>query len=98
MQLSVVRKRIRRLLNAAAGLLAAFLLTACLAVILTSAGDPSGGEAIRALAVVILVLLAIAALALIGHLAIAVLFLLDDLESASEGGSDHPESNSMSSS
>lgn len=98
MQFSVVRKRIRRLLNAAAGLLAAFLLTACLAMILTSAGDLSGGEAIRALAGVILVLLAIVAVTLLGHLAIAVLFLLDYAESSSEGGNDHPESNSMSSS
>jgi hypothetical protein len=84
MQISVVRKRITWLLNAAAVLLVVVLVSVCLGLILSEAGDTSGGEAVRGLTYVALTVFAIDVLTLLGHLTLAVLILLDRTDSVEQ--------------
>jgi len=84
MQISVVRKRITWLLNAAAVLLVVVLVSVCLGLILYEAGDTSGGEAVRGLTYVALTVFAIDVLTLLGHLTLAVLILLDRTDSVEQ--------------
>ncbi|MDA0808428.1 MAG: hypothetical protein O3B68_10555 [Planctomycetota bacterium] len=80
MQLSVVRKRISWLFNAAVVL----LVSVCLGLILSGAGDAAGSDAVRGLTYVALTVFAIDVLALLGHLTIAVVELVERAESAAE--------------
>jgi uncharacterized membrane protein len=84
LQLPVIRKRISWLLNAGVVLLVVVLVAVCLGLILSGAGDTSGSEAVRGLTYVALCVFVIDVLALLGHLAIAVLLLLDRAESAGD--------------
>lgn len=84
MQLSVVRKRINWLLNAAVVLLVVVLVAVCLGLILSGAGDSAGSDAVRGLTYVALTVFVIDVLALLGHLTIAVVLLVERAESADE--------------
>ncbi|MGZ0175010.1 MAG: hypothetical protein ACKVHE_36415 [Planctomycetales bacterium] len=84
MQLSVVRKRIGWLFNAAVVLLVVVLVAVCLGLILSGAGDTSGSEAVRGLTYVALAVLVIDVLALLGHLTAAVLILLEKADSVDD--------------
>ncbi|MDA0920840.1 MAG: hypothetical protein O2945_17350 [Planctomycetota bacterium] len=84
MQLSVVRKRISWLFNAAVVLLVVVLVSVCLGLILSGAGDAAGSDAVRGLTYVALTVFAIDVLALLGHLTIAVVELVERAESAAE--------------
>lgn len=97
-QLSVVRKRINWLLNAAVILLVVVLVAVCLGLILSGAGDSAGSDAVRGLTYVALTVFAIDVLALLGHLAIAVVLLVELAESADESIGGTTESDSKSSS
>ena len=96
MQLSVVRKRINWLLNAAVVLLVVVLVAVCLGLILSGAGDTGGSEAVRGLTYVALTVFVLDVLALLGHLTIAVVLLVERAESADEsiGGTTDSESKS----
>lgn len=98
MQLSVVKKRINWLLNAAVVLLVVVLVAVCLGLILSGAGDTTGSEAVRGLIYVALTVFVIDVLALLGHLTFAVVVLLGRAESADESISGKTESDSKSSS
>jgi uncharacterized membrane protein len=97
-QLPVVRKRINWLLNAAVVLLVVVLVAVCLGLILSGAGDSAGSEAVRGLTYVALTVLVIDVLALLGHLTIAVVVLLERAESGDESIGGMTESDSKSSS
>ncbi len=98
MQLSVVRKRINWLLNAAVVLLVVVLVAVCLGLILSGAGDSAGSEAVRGLTYVALTVFVIDVLALLGYLAMAVVMLVERAESADEliGGTTESDSKSSS--
>ncbi len=98
MQLSVIGKRINWLLNAAVVLLVVVLVAVCLGLILSGAGDTSGSEAVRGLTYVALTVFVIDVLALLGHLAIAVVLLLERADSVSDECGEKSDSNSKSSS
>lgn len=98
MQLSVVRKRIAWLLNAAVVLLVIVLVSVCLGLILSGAGDSSGSEAVRGLTYVAVTVLVIDLLALIGHLTVAILALLERADSSTGSTGDTTDSDSKSSS
>ncbi|MFT5327275.1 MAG: putative membrane protein [Planctomycetaceae bacterium] len=98
MQLSVVRKRINWLLNAAVVLLVVVLVAVCLGLILSGAGDSAGSEAVRGLTYVALTVFVIDVLALLGHLTIAVVLLVERAESADESLGSTTESDPKSSS
>ena len=96
MQLSVIRKRISWLLNAGVVLLIVVLVAVCLGLILSGAGDTSGSEAVRGLTYVALCVFVIDVLALLGHLAIAILLLLDRAGSAGDTSGSPSDSDSKS--
>jgi uncharacterized membrane protein len=96
MQLSVVRKRISWLLNAAVVLLVVVLVAVCLGLILSGAGDASGSEAVRGLTYVALAVLVIDVLALLGHVTAAVLILLEKADSVDDSVSATTEIDSKS--
>ena len=98
MQISVVRKRITWLLNAAVVLLVVVLVSVCLGLILFGAGDASGSEAVRGLTYVALTVFVIAVLALLGHLTLAVLILLERADSGERPADGMTDSDSKSSS
>lgn len=98
MQLSVVRKRISWLLNAAVVLLVVVLVAVCLGLILSGAGDVSGSEAVRGLTYVALGVLVIDVLALLGHVTAAVLILLEKADSVDDSVGATTEIDSKSSS
>jgi len=98
MQISVVRKRITWLLNAAAVLLVVVLVSVCLGLILSAAGDTSSVDAVRGLTYVALTVFAIDVLALLGHLTLAVLILLDRVDSVEQPAGGIIDSDSKSSS
>ena len=98
MQISVVRKRITWLLNAAVVLLVVVLVSVCLGLILSGAGDASGSEAVRGLTYVALTVFVIAVLALLGHLTLAVLILLERADSGERPADGMTDSDSKSSS
>lgn len=98
MQFSVVRNRARRLWKAVVILTVAGLMTGCLAGILTSAGDESGGQAVMTLVYIVLTVLAVAVLTLVGQLTVAVLLLIDVAESSSDRHDERSDLNSLSSS
>ncbi|NQV27088.1 MAG: hypothetical protein HQ518_22295 [Rhodopirellula sp.] len=98
MQLSVVRKRINWLMNAAVILLVVVLVAVCLGLILSGAGDTSGSEAVRGLTYVALTVFVIDVLALLGHLTIAVILLLERADSEDDSNRGSTDSNSKSSS
>jgi hypothetical protein len=95
-QLSVIRKRISWLLNAGVVLLIVVLVAVCLGLILSGAGDTSGSEAVRGLTYVALCVFVIDVLALLGHLAIAILLLLDRAGSAGDTSGSPSDSDSKS--
>ena len=97
-QLSVVRKRINWLLNAGVVLLVVVLVAVCLGLILSGAGDSAGSDAVRGLTYVALTVFVIDVLALLGHLAIAVVLLVERAESADESIAGTTESDPKSSS
>ena len=97
-QLSVVRKRINWLLNAGVVLLVVVLVAVCLGLILSGAGDSAGSDAVRGLTYVALTVFVIDVLALLGHLAIAVVLLVERAESADESIGGTTESDPKSSS
>jgi len=97
-QLSVVRKRINWLMNAAVILLVVVLVAVCLGLILSGAGDTSGSEAVRGLTYVALTVFVIDVLALLGHLTIAVILLLERADSEDDSNRGSTDSNSKSSS
>lgn len=96
MQLSVLRKRISWLLNAGVVLLVVVLVAVCLGLILSGAGDTSGSEAVRGLTYVALCVFVIDLLALLGHLVIAVVVLLDRAGSADDSSGSLSDSDSKS--
>ena len=98
MQISVVRKRITWLLNAAVVLLVVVLVSVCLGLILSGAGDTSGSEAVRGLTYVALTVFVIDVLALLGHLTLAVLILLERADSVDQPAGGMTDSDSKSSS
>ena len=98
MQLSVVRKRIAWLLNAAVVLLVIVLVSVCLGLILSGAGDSSGSEAVRGLTYVAATMLVIDLLALIGHLTVAILALLERADSSTDSTDAKTDSDPKSSS
>lgn len=98
MQISVVRKRITWLLNAAVVLLVVVLVSVCLGLILSGAGDASGSEAVRGLTYVALTVFVIDVLALLGHLTFAVLLLLERADSGERPTGGMTDSDSKSSS
>jgi hypothetical protein len=98
MQISVVRKRIMWLLNAAVVLLIVVLVSVCLGLILSGAGDTSGSEAVRGLTYVALSVFVIDVLALLGHLTVAVLILLERADSVDQPAGGMTDSDSKSSS
>ncbi len=103
MQISVIRKRITWLLNAAVVLLVVVLLvvvlvSVCLGLILSGAGDTSGSEAVRGLTYVALTVFVLDVLALLGHLALAVLMLLERADSGEQPAGGTTDSDSKSSS
>jgi hypothetical protein len=95
--LSVVRKRINWLLNAAVVLLGVVLVAVCLGSILAGAGDISGSEAVRGLTYVALTVFVIDVLALLGHLTLAVLILLERADSGEQAAGGMTDSDSKSS-
>lgn len=97
MQLSLIRKRIVLLLNTAVLVLVTALVSVCLGLILSGAGDTSGSDAVRGLTYVALSVLAIDVLALLGHLAFAVVILLERADSGCDSSSSVSESDSKSS-
>lgn len=97
MQLSVVRKRISWLLNAAVVLLVVVLVAVCLGLVLSGAGDTSGSEAVRGLTYVALAVLVIDVLALLGHVTAAVLILLERADSVDDSVPGATDSDSKSS-
>ena len=99
MKLSIIRKRINWLLNAAVVLLVVVLVAVCLGLILAGAGDTSGSDAVRGLTYVALAVFVIDVLALLGHLTMAVMLLLDRADSACDNtrDGDLPDSNPKSS-
>jgi uncharacterized membrane protein len=98
MQISVIRKRITWLLNAAVVLLVVVLVSVCLGLILSGAGDTSGSEAVRGLTYVALTVFVLDVLALLGHLALAVLMLLERADSGEQPAGGTTDSDSKSSS
>ena len=98
MQLSVVRKRIAWLLNAAVVLLVIVLVSVCLGLILSGAGDRSGSEAVRGMTYVAATMLVIDLLALIGHLTVAILALLERADSSTDSTDAKTDSDPKSSS
>lgn len=96
--LTVIRKRISWLLNAAVVLIVVVLVAVCLGLILSMAGDSSGYDAVRGLTYLVLSVLGIDLLVLIGHLAIAVVLLLERVESEGDSSQDECDSGLKSSS
>lgn len=94
MQLSAIRKRIAWLLNTAVVLLVIVLVAVGLGLILSGAGDTSGSNAVRGLTYVALTVLAIDVLALLGHVTVAVLILLERADSGDDASTSVSEKGS----